>query len=162
MHKSKYPQKCVIFHISVEKHLTMGQNNTKKFVKVGVLGEYCGLHLPRISSPSSSHVAMTNRLEQLLELHREEPHDAFTRYAIALEYNARKDYTQAIDWFELLRTDEPEYVPTYYMLAGVYRALDQTAQAQAIYNAGLQAAKKAGDTHAFAELSAALEELEEE
>ena len=166
MHKSKYPQKYVIFHISAEKHLTMGQTNAKKFAKVDVIGEYCGLncdlHLPRISSPSFSRAAMTNRLEQLLELHHEEPHDAFTRYAIALEYNARKDYTQAIEWFERLRADEPEYVPTYYMLAGVYRALDQAAKAQEIYNAGLQAAKKAGDTHALAELSAALEELEEE
>ncbi|MCU0425205.1 MAG: tetratricopeptide repeat protein [Candidatus Kapabacteria bacterium] len=105
---------------------------------------------------------MNNRLEHLLEFHRDDPQDAFTRYAIALEYNARKEYTEATTWFESLRSDNPEYVPTYYMLAGVYRASDNPDKAREIYHAGLQAAKKAGDTHAFAELSAALEELDEE
>ncbi|MBD1207571.1 MAG: tetratricopeptide repeat protein [Ignavibacteria bacterium] len=105
---------------------------------------------------------MNNRLEQLLELHREDPQDTFTRYAIALEYNARQDFEQAKNWFERLRADEPDYVPTYYMLAGVYRASDEPDKAKEIYQAGLRTAKKMGDTHAFAELSAALEELEEE
>lgn len=105
---------------------------------------------------------MNNRLEQLLELHQEEPNDAFTRYAIALEYNARQDFVQAKDWFERLRTDEPNYVPTYYMLAGVYRASDEPNKAREVYQAGKHAAKIMGDTHAFAELSAALEELEDE
>lgn len=105
---------------------------------------------------------MNNRLEQLLEFHREDPQDAFTRYAIALEYNSRKDFPEAIAWFERLRADSPEYVPTYYMLAGVYRATDHPEKAREIYHVGLQSAKKAGDTHAFAELSAALEELDDE
>lgn len=107
-------------------------------------------------------IAMNNRLKQLLDIYRDEPDDAFTRYAIALEYNARKEYQAAQDWFERLRADEPEYVPTYYMLAGVYRATDEPQKALEIYRAGLQAAKKAGDAHALSELAAALEELEEE
>jgi tetratricopeptide (TPR) repeat protein len=102
------------------------------------------------------------RLEKLLELYHEDSTDEFVRYGIALEYNALKDYDNAIAWFEGLRKDEPSYVPTYYMLAGVYRAVENYDAAQAVYHEGLRAAKQAGDQHAFAELSAALEELEEE
>jgi Tfp pilus assembly protein PilF len=111
---------------------------------------------------SSSFSDMTNRLEQLLEVHNEDPKDAFTRYAIALEYNARNDYAIAIQWFEALRADDADYVPTYYMLAGVYRAADDPEAAKDVYEAGLRAAKRAGDTHTAAEISAALEELLEE
>ncbi len=105
---------------------------------------------------------MNNRLEQLMEFYRDDPKDAFTRYGIALEYNSRKDFPNAVEWFERLRSDEPDYVPTYYMLAGVYRALGNAAKAEEIYHAGKQAAKRTGDNHAFSELSAALEELEDE
>ena len=105
---------------------------------------------------------MNNRLEQLLEIHKEEPHDTFTRYAIALEYNARKDFAEAKNWFERLRADKPDYVPTYYMLADVYRSENEPDKARVVYQAGLQAAKKVGDAHAFSELSAALEDLEDE
>jgi tetratricopeptide (TPR) repeat protein len=102
------------------------------------------------------------RLEKLLALYEDDKNDAFVRYGIALEYNAMQEYDAAITWFEGLRKDSPDYVPTYYMLAGVYRAVGKFDEAKAVYNEGLQAARKAGDNHAFAELSAALEELEEE
>jgi tetratricopeptide (TPR) repeat protein len=118
---------------------------------------------PSISQyPSQPTNTMNNRLEQLMEFYRDDPKDAFTRYGIALEYNSRKDFPNAVEWFELLRRDEPDYVPTYYMLAGVYRALGNIAKAEEIYRAGQQAAKRTGDNHAFSELSAALEELEDE
>lgn len=103
-----------------------------------------------------------NRLEQLLTLYEDDKTDPFVRYGIALEYNARQQYDEAIAWFEALRNDAPDYVPTYYMLAGVYRAVGRTNDAHAVYRAGLAAAQQADDRHAFAELSAALEELEDE
>jgi tetratricopeptide (TPR) repeat protein len=103
-----------------------------------------------------------NRLEQLLEFYNDDPKDAFTQYGIALEYNSRKEYPLAIEWFERLRAFEPDYVPTYYMLAGVYRAINNPRKAEEIYRLGQSAAKKMGDHHAFAELSAALEELLED
>ncbi len=105
---------------------------------------------------------MPNRLEHLLEFYRDDPHDAFTQYGIALEYNALKNYPAALEWFERLRAAQPDYVPTYYMLAGVYRAVNEPRKAEEIYRAGQIAAKKMGDHHAFAELSAALEELLED
>ncbi|MCS6808167.1 MAG: tetratricopeptide repeat protein [Bacteroidota bacterium] len=104
---------------------------------------------------------MQSRLEQLFELHREDPNDPFIRYAIALEYQSRQDYAQALAWYEELRRIAPDYVPTYYMLASVYRALHQLDAARAIYYHGIDAARQAGDTHALSELSAALEELDE-
>jgi Tfp pilus assembly protein PilF len=105
---------------------------------------------------------MMNRLEQLLALYEDDKTDPFVRYGIALEYNARQQYNEAIAWFEALRNEMPDYVPTYYMLAGVYRTVGNDDAAHAVYRAGLAAAKQAGDHHAFAELSAALEELEDD
>jgi len=102
------------------------------------------------------------RLEKLLELYETDKTDPFVRYGIALEYNALQEYDNALQWFEELRRTEPDYVPTYYMLAGVYRALERYAEAVEIYKQGMSAARKAGDSHAFAELQAALEELEDE
>lgn len=102
------------------------------------------------------------RLDHLLQFHKDDPNDAFTRYGIALEYNSQKDFPNAVTWFESLRNDQPDYVPTYYMLAGVYRAIGRIEKAEEIYRAGQIAAKKAGDNHALAELSAALEELLED
>jgi tetratricopeptide (TPR) repeat protein len=120
------------------------------------------LEISSVPSNLSYFFRMTNRLEQLLELHKDDPNDAFTRYAIALEYNARNDYANAIQWFEALRADDADYVPTYYMLAGAYRAADNPEAAKDVYEAGLKAAKRVGDTHTVAEISAALEELLEE
>jgi Tfp pilus assembly protein PilF len=105
---------------------------------------------------------MHNRLEQLLALYKEDPNDAFTRYAVALEYNARQDYGEALRWFEDLLRDAPDYVPTYYMLAGAYRATEAWDKAEQTYTTGIQVARKVGDAHAAAELAAALEELRDE
>ncbi len=103
-----------------------------------------------------------SRLEKLLALYNDDPNDTFVRYGIALEYSALKENAVALEWFEGLRHDAPDYVPTYYMLAGVYRALDKPEEARTVYQEGLRVARAVGDTHTFSELSAALEELDDE
>ncbi len=102
------------------------------------------------------------RLSHLLALHKQEPHDAFTRYGIALEYQALQNHAEALQWFLALRQDIPDYVPTYYMLAGLYRNLGQDSDAKKIYCEGIQQARRNGDSHAAHELQEALEELEDE
>jgi predicted Zn-dependent protease len=105
---------------------------------------------------------MSSRLQQLLDFHRKDPSDAFIRYGIALQYTSQQQYDEALSWFEDLRTGFPDYLPTYYMLGDLYRRLNRFSDARTVYGEGLQIARRANDTHTFSEISAALDELEDE
>ncbi len=102
------------------------------------------------------------RLEQLQALLEQDPRDAFTRYAIGLELAKAGKYDEAIRALEVLREQAPEYVPTYYMLAGYYRKTHDNESAKLIYQEGIVQARKGNDRHAMSELEAALGELEDE
>ncbi len=103
-----------------------------------------------------------SRLEKLKEFLAADPADAFTKYAIGLEYMSLKDYPAAIAAFEELRTADPAYIPTYYQLAESYRIAERLTDAMTICRAGITAARSAGDLHAASELQALLDDIEEE
>ena len=90
-----------------------------------------------------------------------DPTDSFTRYAIGLEFAKMENFSEAIRVLEDLRERDPEYVPTYYMLAGYYRHTGDNNSAKLIYSEGMAVAKKGNDRHAFGELQSALEEIED-
>ena len=89
-----------------------------------------------------------------------DPTDSFTRYAIGLEFAKLENFPEAIRILEDLRERDPEYVPTYYMLAGYYRHIGDEESAKLIYNEGIAMATKANDRHALSELQSALDEIE--
>ena len=97
-----------------------------------------------------------DRLAALLDFYRDDPEDAFTRFALATEYLKRGDVGQARTFFEDLVRDHPDYVGTYYHLAKLYERLELTDDAIRTYEQGLDAAKRNGDFHARAELQSAL------
>jgi len=101
-----------------------------------------------------------SRLEQMLGFLESDPHDPFTRYAVALELNSVGRPEEALDHLEKLRAEAPGYLPTYYQLGALLRAADRAADAQAAYEQGCAVARSAGDTHTLAELQAALDELD--
>ena len=101
-----------------------------------------------------------SRLDKLQDLLVTDPSDSFTRYAIGLEFAKLENFTEAIRILEDLRERDPEYVPTYYMLAGYYRHTGDLDGAKLIYNEGIAIAKKANDRHAMGELQSALDEIE--
>ena len=103
-----------------------------------------------------------SRLEKLQEFLIQDPSDSFTRYAIGLEYKSMKNFEEAAKTFEDLLGRDPDYLATYYQLGAVYNELARMDEARAIYNRGIAVARKAGDTHAAAELEAALDEIEED
>ena len=98
------------------------------------------------------------RLELLKQYLKESPSDPFIIYAIATEY-LEGDPEKALKYFELLIDNHPDYIPTYYHLANLYRDMGQNHQARQIYEAGLQKALKAHDTLAHRELKNAYEEF---
>ncbi|MCU0415881.1 MAG: hypothetical protein MUE33_01735 [Cytophagaceae bacterium] len=99
-----------------------------------------------------------NRLEQLLEIEKNEPGDPFILYGIALEYVAIRDQ-RASQYFETLLQEHADYLPTYYVAAGYFSETD-TARALSIYRMGIVLAEKKQDVKTLAELKNALLNLE--
>jgi len=101
-----------------------------------------------------------SRLDILLKSLKENSHDAFTRYLVALEYAKLNRHDEAIGQFEKLLNEHPAYVPTYYQFAQLYENINRIDDAIRIYQLGLVAARNAGDFHAASEIQAALDMLE--
>ncbi len=101
-----------------------------------------------------------DRLAALLEFHRLDPEDAFTRFAIGQEYLKSGDSDQALALFEGLVRDHPDYIGTYYHLGKLYMEVGRSDAATNTYRGGIDAATKLGDLHARAELQSALLEAE--
>ena len=101
-----------------------------------------------------------DRLAALLEFYRDDPDDPFTRFALAQEQRKRGADAEALAFFEGLTRDHPDYVGTYYHLGKLYEGLGRTDDALRTYRAGVDAATKAADPHARAELQSALLEAE--
>jgi predicted Zn-dependent protease len=104
---------------------------------------------------------MTRR-EKLQELLAQDPNDSFTRYAIGLEFAKEKNFEEAIRVLTELIKADPEYIPSYYMLASYYRETEARDEALATYKLGIAKARSVRDLHAASELEAALDELEDE
>jgi tetratricopeptide (TPR) repeat protein len=101
-----------------------------------------------------------NRLETLLQFHREDPGDPFTRFALGQEYRQRGDLEQALAAYESLAADEPDYLGTYYHLGKLYEDLGRKGDAIASYRRGIERATAARDTHSRSELQGALLEAQ--
>ncbi len=97
-----------------------------------------------------------DRLEALLSFYKEDPNDAFTRFAIASEYLKKGNKAEALSFFEHLVQDNPSYVGTYYHLGKLYELLDRKAEAIRTYESGTRMANELKDFHARAELQDAL------
>ncbi len=94
----------------------------------------------------------SDRLVYLKELLAEDPQDSFVKYAIAKEYEKLGDLQTAIEKFEALKEDDPDYVGLYYHLAYIYTEIDETEKALRIYDEGIAVAKAQNDLHALSEL----------
>lgn len=101
-----------------------------------------------------------SRLHVLLKSLEESPHDAFTRYLVALEFAKLDRHEEAVAQFEILVKEHPNYVPTYYQYAQLYENLGRNEEAIHIYKLGLVAARHAHDAHTASEIQAALDMLE--
>jgi Tfp pilus assembly protein PilF len=100
-----------------------------------------------------------SKIQQIQEFLKKQPGDAFLTHALALEYIKTEDLGKARILFEELLARQPDYVGSYYHLAGLMAKMGEKEQAMEWYEKGIAAAKKAGDHHALRELQSALEEL---
>ncbi len=97
-----------------------------------------------------------SRLEKLLEFIKNEPDDEFLQYALATEYLRLKEHEKALEYYENLVTNHPEYFGTYYHLGKLYELLNRKDEAIATYEQGMQVTRTSRNNHAFNELQGAL------
>ena len=102
-----------------------------------------------------------DRITQIQAFLKEEPEDNFLQHALALEYIKIGNDADAKRLFEEILNREPGYVGSYYHLGKLLERMGETQQAIQIYKKGMEVAKSASDTHAFNELQAACEDLED-
>jgi Tfp pilus assembly protein PilF len=104
-------------------------------------------------------ISMVDRVEKLKEFLGQNPADSFVQHALALEYIKAGDDDAAQKLFEDILQREPTYVGSYYHLAKLFERNGNNEAAIKWYEKGMEAAKKAGENHAYNELRSAFEEL---
>ncbi|TAE76122.1 MAG: tetratricopeptide repeat protein [Bacteroidetes bacterium] len=98
---------------------------------------------------------MNHRIEQLLEFIETEPNEPFNRYALALEY-INFDINLAQKHFEILKKQQPDYLPLYYHLGKLYEEKENYSMALEIYKQGIELARMQNNSKTEKELSNAL------
>ena len=96
-------------------------------------------------------------LKEILEL---DPRNSFARYGLAMELAKGGETAQALDEFDSLLANDPEYTAGYFMAAQTLAAEGRTAEAVQRLKAGIACAASAGNRHAQSEMQAMLDELD--
>jgi Tfp pilus assembly protein PilF len=100
-----------------------------------------------------------DRIAKLKEFLQADPHDAFVKHALALEYiKLGEDATARKLWEEILERD-PDYVGSYYHLGKLLERMGEKELAIQWYQRGMEAAQRAKEMRAYNELQAAYEDL---
>jgi predicted Zn-dependent protease len=103
---------------------------------------------------------MPTRMEQLQAFLKDSPNDAFLQYAVAQEHISAGNDEDARVCFEKLRSEQPDYVATYYHLGKLLERKGEREAALAIYAEGIAVATRTQEQHALSELQSAKLELE--
>jgi tetratricopeptide (TPR) repeat protein len=102
---------------------------------------------------------MPSRIEMLRGFIAQRPDDPFPQYALALEYKNAGDLAAAWETFNSLIDRHGDYVAAYLHAGNTLVALGRQGDARQVYERGLAACEKKGDSHAHGELSGALASL---
>ena len=100
------------------------------------------------------------RVAALQDILKENPNDAFARYALGLEYSGAGETEAALSQFEQLLAAHPDYTNGYFMAAQVLDRARRFEQARAMLLKGIESARQANNRHALSEMEGMLEELQ--
>ena len=107
-----------------------------------------------------SGAAPNKRLAFLEKVTRDGSTDPMAWYGLAMEYRNLERWDEALQTFTTLRTHHPDYVAMYLMCGQMLAGLARTDEAREWLEAGVAKARAKGDTHALAEIEAALGSLD--
>ena len=108
---------------------------------------------------NSTQPKSTDRTNMLLEFLQQNPGDAFARYGLAMEYSRLGQNDTALEQFRKLLELHPDYTNGYFMAAQTLERTGRTAEARAMLEKGIEAARRTGNNHALSEMSGMLDEL---
>ena len=100
------------------------------------------------------------RLLFLEKTTREGSTDPLAWYGLAMEYRKLERWDEALQTFSALRTMKPDYVALYLMCGQMLEGIQRPEEARTWLEAGIEQAKKKGDSHALGELQSALDALD--
>jgi tetratricopeptide (TPR) repeat protein len=103
-----------------------------------------------------------SRVEKLMEYLAATPDDPFLQHALALEFIKQGNDGEAERLFRNVLQKDPAYTGSYYHLGKLLERKGDPTSAIEFYKLGMVMTKQAGDQHAYNELQAALEDLEDE
>jgi predicted Zn-dependent protease len=102
---------------------------------------------------------MPTRIELLRGFITQRPTDPFPRYALALEYKNAGQLDAAWETFRMLMDEHRDYVPAYLHAGHTLLALNRVSEARVVFEGGIAASGRRGDSHSRGELEAALAQL---
>lgn len=97
-----------------------------------------------------------DRLQILREFIKEEPENPFNYYALALELR-EIDPKEALELFDFLLLNHPEYLPVYFPSAHFFVAQNEIAKAKAVFETGIRLAVNQKEEKALKELKNAFQ-----
>jgi tetratricopeptide (TPR) repeat protein len=100
-----------------------------------------------------------SRIDALVGFIQQNPQDPFPRYALALEFKNAGRLDDARAAFDSLMAAHPDYTAAYLHAGNTIVALGLREEAKAVYQRGIDACVRKGDTHARGELEGALASL---
>ena len=111
----------------------------------------------RAEYPSCDNKEMaTNRLELLKQMVAQDAGNTFARYGLAMEYLNADKPEDAVTEFRLLLGNDPNYAAAYFHGGQALEKLGRIEEARALYEQGIEACRRKGDTHTQSEIEAAL------
>ena len=102
---------------------------------------------------------MTDRIDAIRRLLDQDPDDVFLHYSLAMECVAAGRTDEALAAFEACRALDANYIPAYVEAGKCARAAGHTDVARGLFQAALELAKSAGDSHVSDSLTQQLESL---
>lgn len=101
-----------------------------------------------------------DKISTLRDILEQDPHNAFARYGLAMEYSTQGNIEASLAEFDRLLTDHPAYTAGFFMAAQTLAKAGRISEARARLNQGISSARETGNAHAETEMQAMLADLD--
>ena len=100
-----------------------------------------------------------SRREKIEAMLADDPADVFLRYSLAMEMDKEGNHDASLAKFAELRSNDPPYVPAFFMAGQQLVRLSRIDEARTILQDGIAAARNQDDLHAAGEMTEFLASL---